>query len=165
MRWSTTIERNADYYIVEKSTDGRTFTEAGKVDAGINSENRKDYFFADNAGVNDGTVYYRLKSTDLDGKRRLSDVRTVRVANTTAAAAISTYPNPVVRDLNITLPPTWSGKKVSLDIYNVNGIIVKQVVRQAAGKTETIDINYLQPGMYIVKATSGKETALQQLIK
>ena len=166
LNWSTTIERNAAYYIVEKSTDGKTFAEAGRVEAGINSENRKDYSFTDNVGVDDGMVYYRLKSADFDGRRRLSDVRTVRVANiTTASNAISAFPNPVVNKVHLTLPPTWTGKRVILNIYNTNGIIVKQVVRETASKMETVDVNHLQPGVYIVKAISGNETAVQQLIK
>jgi hypothetical protein len=165
LNWSTTIERNADYYIIEKSTDGKNFTEAGRVDAGINSENRKDYSFTENAGINEGIVYYRLKSADLDGKRRFSDVIAVRVAGVTASTGISTFPNPVINHLNITLPANWSGKRVTVNVYNVNGIMVKQLVKETASKTEKVDVNYLQPGMYIVKAVSGNETAVQQVIK
>jgi hypothetical protein len=165
LNWSTTIEKNATHYIVERSTDGKVYTEAGNVAAGVNSENRKHYSFTDFINVNEGLVYYRLKSTDLDGRTRVSDVRTVRITKAVQSLAVNTYPNPVVTDLNITLPGNWCGKKLSVDIYNVNGVLVKHMVRETASKTETIDVNQLKPGIYVVKANAGEETAVKQIIK
>jgi hypothetical protein len=65
----------------------------------------------------------------------------------------------------VTLPANWPGKKVSMDIYNMSGVRVKHTLKEAASSTESIDVNNLQPGVYVVKANAGNETATQQIVK
>jgi hypothetical protein len=42
---------------------------------------------------------------------------------------------------------------------------VKHTLKEAASSTESIDVNNLQPGVYVVKANAGNETATQQIVK
>jgi hypothetical protein len=163
LKWTSTIEKNASHYAIERSFDGKNFRTIATVSAAGNSENRKDYAYTDHIGDNQGVVYYRLVSADVDGKKRVSEIRTVRTATNTLE--ISVYPNPVVNDLRIAVPANWQGKKVNFEIVNTSGVAVNRMVKDRAMSTETVAVNQLMPGLYIVKATCGSESAVQQLVK
>ena len=95
-------------------------------------------------------------------------MRTVRItaaAATAGSMAISTYPNPTVDALNITVPANWQGKKVTFEIFNVNGLLVKTVVNSNAGQVEHMQVTALSRGLYIVKATAGEVSATGRIVK
>jgi hypothetical protein len=69
--WQTASELNNDYFSVEKSADGKTFTEAGRV-AGKNLANGATYSFEDKQVA--AQTYYRLKQVDFDGKATYSTI-------------------------------------------------------------------------------------------
>ncbi|MEO8588957.1 MAG: hypothetical protein ABI432_06300 [Flavobacteriales bacterium] len=77
--WTTGSEQNSGHFTVERSTDRMEFKPVGRVDAAGNSQQARDYRFTDTAPVN-GTSYYRLRETDLDGTETLSDVVAVNYA-------------------------------------------------------------------------------------
>jgi hypothetical protein len=64
LEWLTASEKNNAYFAVEKSLDGKTFAEAGRV-TGRNAANGGMYAFEDKNTA--GRAYYRLKQVDLDG--------------------------------------------------------------------------------------------------
>ncbi len=77
LNWSTASERNSDYFLLERSTDSRTFEPLGQVPARGNSAIQVDYQYIDpspRAGLN----YYRLRQVDLDGSVNFSEVIAVR---------------------------------------------------------------------------------------
>ena len=82
-----------------------------------------------------------------------------------ASIAISTYPNPAVNALNISVPANWQGKKVTFEIYNVSGSVVYTVVNNHATQTEQMQVSALSRGLYIVKATAGEVSATQRIVK
>lgn len=71
LEWVTASEKNADYFNVERSLDGKTFTKVGKVQAAGNSNTLKTYTFKD---IAEGVVYYRLRQIDFDGAFEYSKV-------------------------------------------------------------------------------------------
>ncbi|MEJ0102380.1 MAG: hypothetical protein WDO19_07450 [Bacteroidota bacterium] len=60
LNWSTETEENTSSFIIERSTDGTTFTAIGKVNATGNSSSAKNYSASDKQPA-DGINYYRLK--------------------------------------------------------------------------------------------------------
>lgn len=64
--WTTQSEVNSDYFILEKSTDGQTFTEMVRTKAQGHSSLPTDYFIVD-AYPELGTNYYRLTEVDMSG--------------------------------------------------------------------------------------------------
>ena len=66
LRWSTSSEHNSDYFLLERSTDGKLWEEIGTVKSAGNSDNRQDYQFVD-IDFREVVNYYRLKQLDLDG--------------------------------------------------------------------------------------------------
>lgn len=67
LKWITASETNNDYFTIERSTDGMTFVELGRVDGAGNSTQLLNYYFND-MNPAEGTNYYRLKQTDFNGQ-------------------------------------------------------------------------------------------------
>ena len=166
LSWSTDIETDVSHFVIEKSLNGKDFTDAGILFTEGNSDVRKEYHFKDELrNISSGLVYYRLKIVDLDGKYKQSPVRIIRVAEDNAAGSITVYPNPVVSDVRITLSSTWQDKAVNIQVMNANGQSVKQITNARPGQTETINVSNLTAGLYIVKVSNGVETTMQRFVK
>jgi hypothetical protein len=166
LNWSTDMEKNVSHFVIEKSLNGNDFTDAGILFTEGNSDVRREYNFKDELrNITSGLVYYRLKIVDLDGKYNQSAVRIIRVNDDNAAASITVYPNPVANEVRITLSNTWQNKAVTIQVINTNGEPVIQKAGTRPGQTETIQVNSLTPGMYMVRVSNGKEMAVQRFIK
>lgn len=167
LNWSTEIQKNVSHFVVQRSVNGTDFTDAGIVFTNeSNSTMHRDYSFTDDIKtVTANLIYYRLKTVDLDGKYEQSPVRIIRTAEDKDRQNILVYPNPVVSEVRVTLPVSWQGKQVTIQVINANGVVVKNITSSAAGQTENMNVGNLQAGLYIVKAVMGKEIAVQQLVK
>lgn len=167
LKWVTASEINVSHFIVEKSTDGVNFSDAGLVFAYGNAVDKATYTLADNVAANQtGVIYYRLRSVDIDGKSELSETRIIRLGNKTESnVSIVTYPNPVSNEIRITIPATWQNKKVVYELFNANGTAAKRIVNANSSQTETINVSNLAPGFYIVKASFNGQTAQQKIVK
>ncbi len=166
LKWTTASEINVSHFVVEKSYDGKDFSDAGLVFAYGNSSEKKNYSLSDNnINIQQGVVYYRLRSVDMDGKEQLSDVRIIRIAKQGEMLKLTAYPNPVNNELRITLPSTWQGKAVVLEIINQNGQSMKMIKAGIASQTETVMVNDLVRGLYMIKASCGDESSTQKVIK
>jgi hypothetical protein len=73
LKWITASETGNDYFTIERSTDGMTFVELGRVDGAGNSSQLLNYYFND-MNPAEGTNYYRLKQTDFNGQSSLSSI-------------------------------------------------------------------------------------------
>jgi len=76
LAWETTNEYNVSRFSVERSDDGLTYYSVATV-AARNSGNTEYYSADDNKTINQ-IAYYRLRSTDIDGKTKLSATVTIR---------------------------------------------------------------------------------------
>ena len=77
---------------------------------------------------------------------------------------ISIFPNPTSAILNIELPINENNNDVKIDILSVNGQSVFSKI-DSNGGLKTLDIENLNPGMYVVKINTGKESFVKQIIK
>ena len=166
LKWTTTVERNASHFIVERSFDGVEYSDIAMLFAAGNSETRIDYSYADKIPAgNTGTIYYRLKMVDMDGRSKTSDIRVVRIGTTGSDVKIMAYPNPVVNDVRITIPQNWQGKQVSYQLTNANGQMIKSYTVQNANQTEVISMTQVPAGMYIMRVVKAGEMAVQPIVK
>lgn len=166
LNWSTSQELNASHFVVERSTNGKEYDEAGLVFAVGNSNANINYKFTDELRNSKATVlYYRLRMVDMDGKTEKSVVRIIRNNDVNETAKILTYPNPVVNELRVQVPVSWQHDLVNIEVYNNSGQVVKRQTTARANQTEVVNVNDLGSGIYFVKASNGTETATQRIAK
>lgn len=167
LKWITASEMNVSHFIIEKSTDGVNYHDAAMVFAYGNTTQDMNYSYADNLGnMQDGVVYYRLRSEDVDGKTQVSETRIIKLSSMSMnTVSIMTYPNPVSTELRITIPTDWQSKKVSYEIYTLGGKLVNKVERTSSSQTESVNMSSIGSGMYIVRAICNGQMAQQKIIK
>jgi len=166
LKWTTTVEKNASHFIVERSFDGNEYSDIAMLFAAGNSEINIDYSYADKVPAgNSGTIYYRLKVVDLDGHYKTSDIRVVRIGTSGTDVKIMAYPNPVVNDVRVTIPQNWQGKQVNYQLTNANGQVIKSYTVQNANQTEVITMSQMPAGMYIMRVVKAGEVAVQPIVK
>jgi hypothetical protein len=90
LEWATAMEENSQYFVLEKSDDGREFIPLDRVESAGYSDNITYYEYLD-LTYRGGTHYYRLKQVDLDGEYAYSKVI---VVNDGVKNSIRIYPNP-----------------------------------------------------------------------
>ena len=92
IEWHTASETNNDYFLVERSTPGTTWTSIEQVDGSGTSATERAYQVIDESPPN-GLVYYRLLQTDFDGVLTTSQTQTIRCGSE-ANKSLKLYPNP-----------------------------------------------------------------------
>lgn len=167
LTWTTATEMNLSHFVVEKSIDGINYTDKGIVFAMGNTTEKQTYKMNDNIGNDRAQViYYRLRSIDLDGKSQLSETRIIRVGKgNTDQVSILTYPNPVSNEVRITVPAEWQNKKVTYEIFNLNGQTMKKTEVANSSQTQAMSLLNFAPGFYSVRATCEGQSAVQKIIK
>jgi hypothetical protein len=166
LKWSTTMEKNASHFMIERSSDGVEYTDAAMIVAAGNSEIVRNYSFNDKVPAgNTGVLYYRLKMVDMDGRTKTSDVRIVRIGKSGDAVKVIAYPNPVTNDVRISIPQTWQDKKVDYQLMNTSGQTIRSFTIQHASQTEVISMTQVPAGMYIMKVGNGSEVSTQTIVK
>ncbi|MFT3846872.1 MAG: T9SS type A sorting domain-containing protein [Lacibacter sp.] len=166
LNWTTTTHTNFSHFVVEKSTNGKDFAEAGILFADSSySSILSNYSFKENLqNVSAKAIFYRLKMVDIDNKYSYSEIRMLRLSNE-PSIKISTFPNPVTNELRVQIPAEWQEKQVLYEIYNSNGILVKHVSNAKASQVQQINVSNLGAGTFIVKVRTGSETMSSKIIK
>ena len=167
LKWTTATEINVSHFIVERSTDGTHYSDAGMVFAYGNTVENSDYALSDNiSNLQSGVFYYRLRSVDIDGKSEYSGIRIIQISKQFEnTITLVTYPNPVSNEVRITIPANWQNKKVAYELLNTNGQTAKKIVTTSSSQTESMNVGSLNSGLYIVKVTCEGQTAIQKIIK
>ncbi|MBS1623559.1 MAG: hypothetical protein JST83_06040, partial [Bacteroidetes bacterium] len=72
--WATASEINNKGFAIERSTDGREFTQIGWVDGHGNSNTQLSYSYSDRTVQPGAVYYYRLRQVDFDGQFVYSEI-------------------------------------------------------------------------------------------
>ena len=150
--WSTASENNNDYYIIEKSQDGKIFTQLTEVKSNGNDNKVETYQVSDNQPF-EGITYYRLLQNDVDGKRNYSNV--IQVSLNGTKSELSAFPNPTVNFLTLQLKPPFL-KELSYTIFDLSGKTIS--VGSIKNEFTTISTNNLIKGSYILKVSNNLKT-------
>ena len=142
LSWHTATEENNDYFIVERSINGREFKPLGKVDGYGTTTETQSYYFLDNFPAN-GQNYYRLKQVDFNQDYEYSGVISFEFQNKVPSLKI--YPNPVTERLYF----ESNTNQNYVQILNTLGQVVFEKKYQVSNVS--IDINNLQGGIYFLK--------------
>lgn len=143
-------EQNIAQYEIQKSTDGRSFSNIGAVTSKGNGQN--DYSFIDAASLK-GVAYYRIRQIDVDGRSSISAI--VKLGGTNEKA-VSVYPVPARTTVVVTVPQTLLATNAQL--FDNIGRQIKTIL--LTNTTFTVDVNGLPNGVYVLSFANGSNTKL-----
>ncbi|MBL7727744.1 MAG: T9SS type A sorting domain-containing protein, partial [Dinghuibacter sp.] len=160
VNWTTANEQRSNFYTVERSANGVTFTGIGNIPAAGNSATERQYQFTDHTPL-PGKNFYRLKETALDGTPTYSAIVLV---NFSEKAIATILPNPVTETLSISTSVTAG----TLFVYNSSGsqVYSQPFKRDALGNGRLqVPVKQWPAGVYQVKLVAGSETWAGKMIK
>jgi len=164
--WVMNSEQDMDRYEVEKSTDGRHFTQVGTVASKGNSSIQVNYGWYDASPVT-GDNFYRIKSFEKSGANKYSSIVRVNISKG-GSIDISIYPNPFEGNgFNLQMSKLAAGT-YNLTMYNNLGQKVYSGTVQHGGGSGTQYINLgkdLAAGTYTVKITDGNMELIRIVTK
>ena len=153
LQWQTAQEENSNFFAIERSTDGKTFTTIGTVPAAGNSVAPRNYSFTDLAPQQNDD-FYRLRQTDLDGNFTYSPVRLLNFSN--GANSLVWYANGP-RSVQVYLP---KGSNEHYVLFDMTG----HLLRQGQLDNGMTLIDDLSAGIYIVNVFTNTGRSLQTKI-
>jgi len=163
LNWHTQQEINSKDFTIQRSFDGGHFDNVGSVAAQGNSSTKHAYTFTDAGIINSGQniLYYRLLSTDIDGKQAYSHVITLKLKNNQWSVRL--LANPVLGDAKVALSGVTGNALVAIN--DVNGKPVYKSKIPGANGIINIPVSSLPHGFYIMVITNGTEKKSIPFIK
>jgi len=154
--WHTSTELNTSHFIIQRSTDGISFSDIGTVKAIGSGAN--GYEFTDHNPAN-GINYYRLQSVDKDGASTYSKVVSVNFGD---KQSFSIIPNPAKDFATI----SFSKKvvdKATIVVYDITG---KAVITQSLSGTNSYKLNTqtLTNGVYVIRVNTANGSCNEKLL-
>lgn len=143
VKWKVSEQQDVVSYIVEKSTDGNNYSEAGVVFP----SNTDNYTLLDPSPVT-GKNYYRLRIKESSGKITYSQTVIVSLK---AGIVISLYPNPVSDKLTIQSFGTIQNKTAIL--ADAQGRILQQI--RITNLQQTVNMERYAAGIYTLRLEDG----------
>ncbi len=151
--WKTANEVNTKQFVLERSTDGRSFNSFATVAAKGNGNGI--YSYDDNVQWN-GKIYYRLKMIDNDGKFTYSNIIVLSNQNNTT---VTVYPNPVIDKVTLKFTDNklfnTTAKLIDMSGRLVSTIFIKN-------NFEIIEMGKLPSGIYMLQLADG---TVQKIVK
>lgn len=142
--WITTAEQNFSHTEIERSADGAHFVLRGKVPAQPAAGGDKHYQYPDAAALA-GTLYYRLKLVDMDGKFTYSTIR--KIDNRQQVDTWKIYPNPASINTVVYLPASWQQGTTGWTLVDMLGNKVASGTSKTTGLLQ-IPVTAIPNGRY-----------------
>jgi len=144
LRWETSSETNTKKYVVEHSTNGRTWQPIGDVAAAGNSSIVTSYEFV-HVQPSAGNNHYRIRQIDLDDKFSWSRVEVIRFD---MRSSILVHPNPTTNQL-VVEQRGGSITNGTLRMMDIHGKVIRTL---PLTQIRTIlDVSALSAGMYFIQ--------------
>ena len=147
LHWTTANEINNHHFIIERSTDGISFTAIGTMPASLQPSTQNNYAFQDKNMVT-GNNFYRLVQVDVDGRYSYSKI--IHVNTTTDLSnELLVFPNPVKAFCTIQLPDPAT--PYCAMITDEKGAVLLKKNSKEHEKNISFKLSGLAPGVYFVK--------------
>ena len=163
LKWNTASEQNNSHFDVQRSADGVTFLNVGKVNGAGNSNASLDYNFTDKTPAS-GTNYYRLSQVDFDGKTTLSNPVSVNISFVNSTMQVYAMPNSANLIINISTDIASAGQLI---VYNLNGQkVYEQAVSLTKGNNDlSINLSNTDKGIFIATYSSDTQLLKKKFIR
>lgn len=168
--WSTLTELNNDYFTVEHSVDGLSFSDIGRVQ-GYGTTNEPQFYTFTHDRYQPGVNYYRLKQTDFDGTMEVFRPVYLHISSPESVSDISLYPNPVSRS-NATITVdlrNFSATGGPTDVLILNNlgqqVYTERISSDSGQKLVQVDLGYnVSSGVYFAKVVSGSSSVTKKFM-
>jgi hypothetical protein len=161
LKWTTASELNAKTFIIERSSDGKTFEEISSIPASGNSSSTLSYNYTDFSPLS-SLNYYRLKQVDSDGRKQTFNTILVDGKQQKSNAPVVTiYPNPFRESFSIRY-----FSNVNQDVFVIlTDVEGKEVYRNRFSAEDGMNSFLCQPGKRAKPGTYMVQVAdVQQVI-
>lgn len=160
LQWRASSTDENEYFVVEKSNDGRKFSPIATVQ--VKGVGEYSYSFKDVTG---GKTFYRLKLVDVTGRTTHSQIVFVQGTINSTGLIQKVYPVPARETINTQLLST-KDENATLIITDMSGrTLVAKVYALSQGINNcAVDIQKLTAGMYILKIVAGNVTETRPVI-
>jgi hypothetical protein len=161
INWATAMEKNNDYFTIQRSKDGITYSDLTTLQGKGTTQEVSEYEMLD---VNPFAekLYSRLSQTYFDGTTETFSPVLVNVKLETGS--ISAYPNPFTgRNLTVNLPQEEAG---TLQIVDHRGDVI--TTREIDGSSKVIELEFdrdLPQGLYYINYKSGSTVKSLKVVK
>lgn len=159
LTWITAQEINNDYFEVEYSNDGITFTVLGKVDGNGTVNSVSNYSYT-HKNLKSGFNYYRLKQVDYDGQFEYSEIKRLSMG-AFEDVTISIYPNPTDDKATISVN---DGSATQIELMTLSGTILKSITYDEGMSNHTFDVSELKSGMYLIRVQGPSINSIKRLV-
>jgi len=151
LTWTTASERDADHFVVERSTDVESFEPIGQVIAIGNANSTTDYTYTDKRPS--PSAYYRLRIVDTDGTEALGPLRHA-ACGASATVLVNAWDNGSLLNVMIASPKE---QVIQVRLFDAAGKLTAQA--QGFGLAEgmntfTIDQGSMAMGIYVLEVQS-----------
>ncbi len=150
LSWFTASEQDHDYFSLERSKDGENFESIARIKGAGNSNSLLSYQSIDETPYS-GINYYRLKSVDVNGMGKYSEIISLYSATGKKIEFEGVHPNPtsgtVFTDFYVTENTT-----LTVELRDISGQLVKSYnATVSAGKNSLeSDTRDLDSGLYFI---------------
>jgi hypothetical protein len=164
LNWTMADQKDLKGFQVEKSIDGKNFSDIGFVAPSIDKAAEPNYSFTDRNLSRDS--YYRIRMTHQDGTSTVSHVVIIRI-DMLGNADVQLYPNPSTTGAQISIDGNLSGMDVDVRIIGTDG----RENGTLSGELETVNAQFsnmvksLPAGVYQIKVVSEEVTKTLRFIK
>lgn len=155
--WSTGTEQSIRNFVIETSTDGTSFIATGSVPA-ENDPAHGSYRFIHSQQVS-GTIYYRLKVEEVNGKS--SNSQTISVVSSCNNGGVTLSPNPATSSVTV----NGISEGTVINIISCTGLVSAK--HRADRNNFRINVEMLPAGIYTVEIIDPSNTEIlhRQLLK
>jgi len=161
INWSTLTEQNNNYFIVQRSGDGRQFTNLDTVAAA----NQPHSYSALDPAPLPGSSYYRLAQQDLDGKLSYSGV--MQVTNTSVSTmSLRLAPNPARGTIYLQLANAEQGR-LEVSLSDAMGRTLQKWTFSKSSQrwNQPIDPGTLPAGTYFITVKGARTREVRSFIR
>lgn len=157
LNWSVEQQINCEYFSIQRSNDVLNWADVGKVYAIQSTQkNQIDYTFEDDY-LQTGTIWYRLKLTDIDGSVSFS--KTIELNR--KGSEFTLYPNPCTNE--ISLLNAELELQTTYEIIDMMGVKLKN--EYLLNNNRSIQVSDLKPGTYILRLKNANTLNVLTFVK
>jgi hypothetical protein len=162
LKWSTATETNNDFFTVERSIDGTTFSAIGNADGAGNSTLVLHYQFSDTDPFA-GTNYYRIKQTDFNGQFSYSKIIAIDTKDCENNNLELTHAFFNGNDLEIDY--LHASGPVTIEVYNTEGKLIRRLTDLPPDYDYHIDATGWGRSIYFIRVSDGMSSVSKTLFR